>query len=79
LVDYGAISREDDLMFADRLIREAKIAAIPLSPFYAKPPPHMTLVRLCIAKRDETLREAAGRLCAFAQKAAAGAVPKTGS
>src|SRR5579859_5951320 len=65
LVDYGAISQEDDLAFADRLIREAKIAAIPLSPFYAKPP-HMTLVRLCIAKRDETLREAARRLSAFA-------------
>jgi len=78
LVDYGAISREDDLTFADRLIREAKIAAIPLSPFYARPP-HMTLIRLCIAKRDATLREAASRLGAFAQKAAAGAVPKTGS
>jgi methionine aminotransferase len=64
-MDYGAISREDDLAFADRLIREAKIATIPLSPFYAKPP-HMTLVRLCIAKRDETLREAATRLSAFA-------------
>jgi methionine transaminase len=66
LVDYGAISREDDLKFADRLIREAKVAVIPLSPFYAKPP-RMTLVRLCIAKRDETLREAAARLCAFAK------------
>jgi len=65
LVDYGAISQDDDLRFADRLIREAKIATIPLSPFYAKPP-RMTLVRLCIAKRDETLREAAKRLCAFA-------------
>jgi methionine transaminase len=64
-VDYGAISREDDFAFADRLIREAKIATIPLSPFYATPP-HMTLVRLCIAKRDETLREAAARLSAFA-------------
>jgi methionine aminotransferase len=66
LVDYGAISREDDLKFADRLIREAKVAVIPLSPFYAKPP-RMTLVRLCIAKRDETLIEAAARLCAFAR------------
>jgi methionine aminotransferase len=65
LVDYGAVSQEDDLTFADRLIREAKIATIPLSPFYATPP-RMTLVRLCIAKRDETLREAAARLCAFA-------------
>jgi methionine aminotransferase len=69
LVDYGAISREDDLKFADRLIREAKVAVIPLSPFYAKPP-RMTLVRLCIAKRDETLREAAARLCAFAKASA---------
>jgi len=78
LVDYGAISQEDDLKFADRLIREAKIAVIPLSPFYARPP-RMTLVRLCIAKRDETLREAAGRLGAFAQRAAlAEAAPKSG-
>jgi methionine aminotransferase len=69
LVDYGAISQDDDLKFADRLIREAKIAVIPLTPFYAKPP-RMTLVRLCIAKRDETLQEAAKRLAAFAQRAA---------
>lgn len=64
LVDYGAISQADDLRFADRLIREAKVAAIPLSPFYAHPP-RMTLVRLCIAKRDDTLHEAAQRLRAF--------------
>jgi methionine aminotransferase len=78
LVDYGAISQDDDLKFADRLIREAKVATIPLSPFYAQPP-RMTLVRLCIAKRDETLREAAKRLVAFAQQAApAGATPRAG-
>jgi methionine aminotransferase len=65
LADYGAISQEADMQFADRLIREAKVAAIPLSPFYAQPP-RMTLLRLCIAKRDETLRTAAERLCAFA-------------
>jgi methionine transaminase len=65
LIDYGALSLEGDLKFADRLIREAKIAAIPLSPFYAKPP-RMTLMRLCIAKRDATLEAAADRLRAFA-------------
>jgi methionine aminotransferase len=64
LVDYGALSADNDMDFADRLIREAKIAAIPLSPFYAAPP-SMTLLRLCIAKRDETLESAAARLCAF--------------
>jgi methionine transaminase len=64
LVDYGALSGDNDMDFADRLIREAKIATIPLSPFYAAPP-SMTLLRLCIAKRDETLEAAAARLCAF--------------
>lgn len=68
LVDYGAVSQEDDMQFADRLIREAKVAVIPLSPFYAQPP-RMTLVRLCIAKREDTLRTAAERLRAFAQNA----------
>jgi methionine aminotransferase len=65
LVDYGALSRDTDMDFADRLIREAKIATIPLSPFYAAPPA-MTLLRLCIAKNDATLEAAAERLCAFA-------------
>jgi methionine aminotransferase len=68
LVDYGALSQEADMGFAERLIREAKVAVIPLSPFYAQPP-RMTLVRLCIAKRDETLRTAAERLTAFARTA----------
>jgi methionine aminotransferase len=66
LVDYGAISQETDMPFAERLVREAKVAVIPLSPFYAQAP-RMTLVRLCIAKRDETLRMAAERLRAFAR------------
>ena len=68
LVDYGAISQDDDMQFADRLIREAKVAVIPLSPFYAQPP-RMTLVRLCIAKREETLLTAAERLGTFARSA----------
>src|SRR5580700_342254 len=65
LVDYGALSGDADMDFADRLIREAKIATIPLSPFYAAPPA-MTLLRLCIAKSDATLETAAERLRAFA-------------
>ncbi len=65
LVDYRALSRATDLEFTDRLIREAKVASIPLSPFYAEPPP-MTLLRLCIAKKDETLATAAERLRSFA-------------
>lgn len=67
LVDYGALSDATDMDFADKLIREAKIATIPLSPFYAAPPA-MTLLRLCIAKSDVTLEAAADKLCAFAAK-----------
>jgi methionine aminotransferase len=67
LVDYGALSTSGDIDFADRLIREAKVATIPLSPFYAAAP-QMTLLRLCIAKRDETLEAAAGRLRNFARQ-----------
>jgi methionine transaminase len=74
LVDYGTISRSGDMEFADRLIREAKIATIPLSPFYAEPPP-MTLIRLCIAKKDETLNTAAERLRAFAARSPASVAP----
>jgi methionine aminotransferase len=65
LVDYSALSKDTDVNFADRLIREAKVATIPLSPFYAAPPP-MTLLRLCIAKQDATLISAAERLGKFA-------------
>jgi methionine aminotransferase len=68
LVDYGSLSDLGDLEFADRLIREAKVATIPLSPFYADPPP-MTLLRLCIAKRDATLEVAADNLLRFAAAA----------
>jgi methionine aminotransferase len=67
LVDYSALSDEDDMRFADRLIREARVAVIPLSPFYANPP-RMHLVRLCTAKQDATIRAAGERLCEFAAR-----------
>ena len=70
LVDYGALSDAPDVEFADRLLHEAGVATIPLTPFYAAPP-RMTLLRLCLAKRDDTLREAAARLRAFASGPAA--------
>jgi methionine aminotransferase len=66
LVDYGALCGSGDVDFAERLVREAKVATIPLSPFYAQAP-HMTLLRLCIAKRDATLQTAAQRLRHFAE------------
>lgn len=67
LLDYREFSQSDDLAFAERLLTEAGVATIPLSPFYAKPPAH-TMLRLCIAKKDATLDEAAQRLNAFAAR-----------
>ena len=64
LLDYSALSDEDDVNFADRLIRRAGVAAIPLSPFY-RAPPKLRLLRFCFAKRDETLEEGARRLRDF--------------
>jgi methionine transaminase len=69
LLGYGAIADEDDVTFADRLIRQAGLATIPLSPFYREPA-RVRYVRLCTAKREETLREAAARLARFARSQA---------
>ena len=68
LLDFAAFAPPDDLAFAERLLTEARVATIPLSPFYAQPEP-LSFVRLCIAKRDSTLDEAAARLNAFATSA----------
>jgi len=62
LVDYSAISDENDVELARRLTREIGVASIPVSVFYAAPPGH-TLLRLCFAKDDDTLEEAATRVC----------------
>ncbi|MGD9598568.1 MAG: methionine aminotransferase [Steroidobacteraceae bacterium] len=70
LLDYSAIAPgEDDLEFSRRLLEEGGLATIPLSPFY-RDPPALRHVRLCVAKEEATLDEAARRLRAFAGRAA---------
>jgi methionine aminotransferase len=65
LVDYSAIRPDlDDVQMAEWLTREHGVAAIPVSVFYQSAPSELRLVRFCFAKREETLREAARRLCA---------------
>jgi N-succinyldiaminopimelate aminotransferase len=51
----------DDESFCERAVREAGVAAIPLSAFYAKEPV-TSVVRLCFAKKPETLAEGIERL-----------------
>lgn len=54
----------DDEEVAERLIREAGVAAIPVSAFY-RDAPERAYLRLCFAKGDATLDEAIGRLAGF--------------
>jgi methionine aminotransferase len=71
LLGFGELAPPDDLGFAERLLTEAGVATIPLSPFYAAPV-RMPFLRLCIAKRDTTLDEAAHRLLAFSSRLRSG-------
>lgn len=57
LVDYSQISEEKDTDFAERLVVEFGIAAIPVSVFY-NAPEHNQVLRFCFAKQDDTLRKA---------------------
>ncbi|MDB5708923.1 MAG: hypothetical protein JWL96_993 [Sphingomonas bacterium] len=54
----------DDRAFCLRAVAEAGVAAIPVSAFYAGEEPG-NVVRLCFAKQDDVLDEAARRLGAF--------------
>ena len=66
LADYSAICPDlDDVAMARWLTREHGVASIPISMFYQLPPANLRLVRFCFAKQEETLRQAAERLCAI--------------
>jgi methionine aminotransferase len=67
LLDFSAFAPPNDVAFAERLLTEAGVATIPLSPFYAVPP-SLPVLRLCIAKQDNTLDEATQRLNDFAAR-----------
>ncbi|MDP6895433.1 MAG: aminotransferase [Rhodospirillales bacterium] len=61
-VDIRSVGFEDgDVAFCEHIIREAGVAAIPLSAFYQEDgQPHF--VRFCFCKQDSVLDEAAARL-----------------
>ena len=62
LARFRGFSTESDSEFVLRLIREFKVATIPLSAFYSDGTDH-GVIRLSFAKDDATLREGARRLC----------------
>ncbi len=61
LVSYQDISKESDIDFAARLVKEHGVASIPVSAFYSKNTDHH-LLRFCFAKKEATLEKAAEAL-----------------
>ncbi len=66
VVDLAAsgLPATDDVALAEQLLREAGVASIPVSAFYAERP-EQGYLRLCFAKQDATLDEAVSRLAAY--------------
>jgi methionine transaminase len=60
-VDYSAISNEPDMVFAERLVREIGVAAIPVSAFFSSKKDEKIL-RFCFAKTENMLLDAGERL-----------------
>jgi methionine transaminase len=61
ILDYSKISDEPDIDFATRLLLEYGVATIPLSAFQHEKTKNQ-LVRICFAKPDDVLEEAAKKL-----------------
>ena len=61
LADYSAVSDQPEAEFAQRLVREFGVAAIPIAGLYAQPFDNR-IVRFCFAKKEQTLLAALQRL-----------------
>jgi len=64
LLDYSQICDMADIEFSRKLTIEHKVASIPPSVFYKNRDDYKVL-RFCFAKKDQTLEEAALKLCAI--------------
>ncbi|MCA3245697.1 MAG: aminotransferase [Azospirillum sp.] len=69
-VDLAPLGLTDDQAFCRRLVKEAGVAAIPVSAFYADGGMR-SAIRFCFAKKYETLDAAVERLARYAPKLAA--------
>ena len=61
LFSFKELSASSDRAYAKKLTQKAKVASIPLSPFYQNET-NTQMLRFCFAKNDETIRSAAERL-----------------
>ena len=62
LADFHGIRRGDDYEFADYLVREVGVAAVPASSFYTNRAAGRSKLRFTFAKKDETLQGAVDRM-----------------
>ena len=67
MVDVSSLGYADDREAAQALVQEAKVAGVPGSSFFLDSQPASQFVRFCFCKKDETLKNAAERLIAFAR------------
>ena len=61
LVSYGHLSKKSDVLLAEQMTRQLKVACIPVSVFYSDGNDHQ-LLRFCFAKTEEELTEALNRI-----------------
>ncbi|HQW23234.1 MAG TPA: methionine aminotransferase [Bacteroidia bacterium] len=73
-LDYSDITKEKDFDFAVRLTKENGIASVPVSAFYNKKNDYKML-RFCFAKTNETLEQAAEKLCSIKADKTIGKMP----
>ncbi|HSZ72388.1 MAG TPA: methionine aminotransferase [Cytophagaceae bacterium] len=62
LLSYAAVSDKTEIEMANWLVKEMKLAAIPISVFY-RDKTEQQILRFCFAKKEETLEQAAEILC----------------
>jgi aspartate/methionine/tyrosine aminotransferase len=70
MTDISALTSDDDVAFALRLIKDPGVAAVPGSSFFSRPELGRTKLRFAFPKRLETLRAASERLAKLAPTAA---------
>jgi methionine aminotransferase len=64
LFSFANLSDESDRAYAKVLVNKAKVASIPLSPFFHEES-NSQMLRFCFAKNDETIRQAAKNLTEY--------------
>ena len=62
MTDISEFGIENDVLFAEYLIKKLGVAAVPGSSFYQNSQNGTQQIRFCFCKNDDTLQEAGRRL-----------------